>query len=277
MMKIVATVLILVFFLTACATEIGPYIDLVGIVVGEDGQPIEDATVAVFIDEIEIARFQTQPLENGNCYVSGVTSERIGYGCYNFLYRIPRFADFDLDNSSSHLDVLANARFMKAGEQVIFRSIDGRFLVIAALDVQPPRNVLLLQPDNTMVTPLPDQVVATPRFSSQLMEITRTVSPTGLDLAEESAEEQPDFVNDWVRPFVVSFLAALVPALLVFAYLEYMRRKENQNAVRSPKGTNRVTVKKTEDNPYRSFMIALAVQAFGSVLGTIMLKVIGLA
>lgn len=271
------------FFISACQstqpTTIGSYIDILGVVVNKDGEPIEDATVVIFLDDVEIARIQTVPLPYCNSYSGYAVKPRssyVGYDCNNFIQRIERYADFDIENTGEHKDSLANARLITPGQApVTFRSYDGRFLVIMAFDSQPPRNVLLLQPDNSIATPEIGQIIPTPRLSSTLTNaIEPTFTPNPVANVSNQAVEKTLW-DEWGRPFVIALMFSLIISSGVYIWVERKNKELAEQVIASKMRSATKAEKKPPAEKLNSLGIAITTEIVSGILLTLVLKVFG--
>src|SRR5690606_38416456 len=112
-----------------------------------------------------------------------------------------------------------NLRLIRVGETKAFQSIDGRYLAFQTFQTPPVRTRLLLQLDDTVITPLPGTVVVTPTFSARPSPtpqpvIVSTPAPSGL-----GSTNNDSFWYDWIRPLIISGIIGLAVAALMYIVL----------------------------------------------------------
>lgn len=238
-------------------------IQVYGVIVDSEGKALENTTLVVFFDNIEIARHLSTPI-----YQDGLTgcnrsispsSQYIGANCHNLNFSIPRVAEFNQDGSN----ITLNLRNIQIGEIKTFRSIDGRFLAFKVFETHPVRSILLLQADDTVITPLPETPVITPTFSANPSITSNTEQ---INNADDSSFVTVSFFNDWIRPFAVSFVAGSIIAVAMYFALT---KKKQMTPNNNKKG-------KEEFNNSGAFWISLSSGTISAVLGAIILKFLGL-
>lgn len=235
--------------LASCEAGYSNSIQIYGAIVDTDGKPVEDITVIAFLDNVEIARFLSFPLYDNllDCNPSKPLSSAVGNSCHNVNYNIPRVAEFNQDGS----DTSINLRLMKAGDTKTFRSIDGRFLVFQAFSTSPARSIMLLQPDDSVITALPGTFIATPTFSPRssptpIATANTTLPSTGNTVAEE-----------WIRPILISLVIGTVVTFVMY----YLLSQKKTNESRAPKVISPATDE--------SWLKSLSVQSAAIMTGTI--------
>ncbi|MBZ0277684.1 MAG: hypothetical protein K8I60_16175 [Anaerolineae bacterium] len=251
-------------------------IQVYGIVINSEDKPTENITTVVFFDNIEIFRTLTFPLVNrgggASCNQFPPDSRYVGSSCYNLAFTLPRVAEFNQNGSN----IALNLRNIRIGETRTFRSIDGRFLVFQVFEKPPVRSLLLLQADDTVITPLPGTVVLSPTFSARPSPTPKpTSSPTAIPATPSASTSDNSIVDDWIRPFAISIVVGLIVTGVMYFLLA---KKNGRNASVAEKPQKRAFDKgKSPDglttNP---MIIAIFTGTVSGVLVLIIQKLLGL-
>lgn len=230
---IIASVIATLIFSACGETPYKNTIEVFGVVIGGDNKPVENASIVVFLDNVEIYRTLSTPFVNTFTPGSGSYAEcskyppvanRIGHGCNNLNFSLPRVAEFNQDLSN----ITINLRNIQIGETKTYRSIDGRFLVFQVFPKPPVRSLLLLQSDDSVITPLPGTVVATPTFSGRP---TPTDNPiTDAPIVKSTSVNASGLFDsvlfqDWIRPLIISIIIGLLVACGM--YISLSKKKES--------------------------------------------------
>jgi hypothetical protein len=269
-LRLIIFLIVILISVSCQPSDYVDYINILGVAVDDNGAPVENVTVVTFFDGVEISRFVTLPMyasSYSGCSKAFPSSALIDNDCYNFSFEIPRVAEFVREQTA----FTANVRLLKISQQITFRSIDGRFLVIKALSTPPPRNILLLMQDDSVVTPAPGTAVYTPTFSARPSPTPIAATDAQLNAQSDSSS---DFFNDWIRPFILGSLITIVPSILSFYAIRSQKpsgqRPVNKQSIAESK-------KKSDTTSSDAIIVGIMVQAVGSVLATIFIKLVGWA
>lgn len=270
--------------LTACGNYEEPYADTIqvyGVVIDSEGNPTENITIVAFLDDVEIFRSLSTPFQNRYatssyeiaCNKIPPQSNVIGSVCRNLGFSLPRVAEFNQDGSNTTI----NLRNIQTGETKAFRSVDGRFLVFQTFSEPPIRSLLLLLPGDTVITPLPGTVVASPTFSARP---SPTAKPTATAIPSTPVanpiSSSDSLWNDWIRPLIISGIIGILVTSIMYILLA--KKKTNETSSSDKKDDSDVRSKKETSSPTNLSALAAAIftGTISAVAAIIVQKILGL-